>query len=436
MGKIKPIITPTVRCYNKTEEGSYGKTVTDSYHYNAGDNPEMLKRWTQYPEQGIVQRVPIQLDIETTSACNLQCPMCPQSSEELRPEKSYLDRALYEHIIDEFAKKDGMSVKLMFRGEPLVRRDTHEWVRYASERGVQAKLNTNGVLMDETRARELIKAGLHQAIFSIDSHIKDEYEAIRRPNERTKGNFPRILENVRGLARLREEMKSKYPLIEVSRVDLPDTREGIPDFIDFWLNNGADYVSILGLLDWTMGKEGKMLASEEFSCEMPWQRMFILADGLVTSCCGDTYQQSPLAQICTPDQIRGLEKRLQKSTVGHKHGDSVELEWISSDKLGKTVIGTVMEEGSVKATKVRVRGITGRENTVPLVDNVEEAWTGSRQEAMRKANETGNAHTIKACADCGYRETTIRNASLPYRIEPRMQLKKTQKTKYVEKGKL
>ncbi len=423
--RVRPYITPTVELVGRKEG--------EIYHYNAADNQEMLRRWNEYPQGDIVNKVPIQLDIETTTICNLECPMCFQAYDETKPTPINMTRDLYNHIIDEFSEKGGMSIKMMYRGEPLVTRDLHEWVGYASDRGIQTCFNTNGVLLTEERSRELIDAGLHQLIFSIDSHIAEEYEQIRRPNANSLGNFQRTLSHVQGLARLRDEMGSKYPIIEVSRVDLPKTKDSKPDFRDFWLKNGADFVSFVGLNDYSMGKGGNMLVSDDFCCEMPWQRMFILADGLVTQCCGDLYQKFPLAQMALPSKIEEYNEKLEELVTSEKSpGDRVELEILSAKNLEKVVIGEIQEDGSIKATKMKVKGISGNTNVVPITSSVEEAWTGKLSSHMREMNRRGCAHKINACADCGYRETTIVKSGMPSRMEPRKKHVKTGQIKYLD----
>jgi pyruvate-formate lyase-activating enzyme len=427
--RVKPNITPTVN--------QQGEITGRVYHYNAADNPEMLRRWKQYPLQDIVEEVPIQLDIETTTVCNLRCPMCWHSSPETSPVALHMPYEFYQHIIDEFADKGGTAVKLMYRGDPLVTRNIEHWIQYASERGVQPRFNTNGILLTPEKSKRLIETGLHQAIFSIDSHLPEEYERIRISAPGKKGDFQRVLANVRDLARIREEMCADYPIIEVSRVDLPETRESAGDFREFWLENGADYVSFVDPNDWTMGKMGQMLVSDQFCCEMPWQRMFVLADGVATACCGDTYQQFPLAQIMTAREISGLEEKLAGTIETQKPEEKVEVEVIRDKKLEKYAIGEIQTDGTVKAKSMRIRGITGNTREVPITSSIEEVWRGKLLEGMREVNRRGKAHLINACADCGYRETTIRKANLPHTIEPRRKTtQRTGTTSYLNGSKL
>ena len=184
-----------------------------------------------------------------------------------------------------------------------------------------------------------------------------------------------------------------------------------------------------------MGKEGKMLVSDEFCCEMPWQRMFILADGVTTQCCGDLYQQFPLAQLALPSQIKEYSQRLEELvSPKHKPGDTLEIEVISTKNLEKHALGSLQEDGTIKATKMRVKGITGNVNIIPLTDSVEAIWTGKLSNHMREMNRRGCTHKINACADCGGRETVIRKMNLNYKIVSKKESKKKGKIKYLEEG--
>ena len=428
--RVIPYITPTIALQGGSKE---------FYHYNAGDDPEMYRKWHEYPREDIVKKVPIQIDIETTTCCNLKCPFCFHSSSPTNPivgnhDSDHMSFDFYKHVINEFSYKGGTSVKLMYRGDPLVTPNIAEFVKYASDHGLQARFNTNGQLLTQETSEDLIKAGLVQLIFSIDSHIKEEYESIRRPNANKKGNFEKIVENVKRFAEIRNRSGSKYPIIEVSRVDIPETRKNLPEFQGFWLANGADYVSTVGLNDYSMGKEGKMLVSSEFCCEMPWQRMFVLTDGRATACCGDLYQQYPYAQLATPQQINNWKQNLEEIANNHSPGDKIEYTFLSEEKLGKTVTGKINTDSSVEITGMRIRGITGITTKVPISTSIEEVWNGKLASHMREVNRIGEAHKIRACADCGYRETTIRKINLPHTIEDRPKSSNSGKPLYEKEG--
>ena len=416
--------------------------ISPTYKEISGEDPHkgtlQLERWKNYPKQDIIKRYPLQLDLETTSACNLRCPMCFQSETETRPEVQNMSFELYSHIITEGAAKGLDSIKLQYRGEPLLTTDLPERVRFATERGIQVRFNTNGTLLTKQLAENLIDAGLYQIIFSIDSHIPEEYNKIRRLAKTGKGDFNSVLKNFRQLVELRNERGTTYPQIRVTRVDLPETRTNLPKFSNFWMENGADLVSVVELSDFSMGTtDTKMIVSPEFSCEQPWQRLIVLADGQVGPCCRDHYQELTLAQISTPEQIASYSSMLTKKAGKKQVGDLVEVDILDKPKLKKVVIGTKERDGSVTPHSVKIKGITESISTVPLVSNIEEVWNGKTIEWLREMNRTGNTHLVQICLNCDLRRTTIEKNKLESRLEDipeSIKSKAMHATKYTKGG--
>jgi len=401
------------------------KPITNpTYHVVSGNDPhektEQMRRWTEYPKRGTIKEFPLQLDIESTSACNLKCPMCAQADEETRPVVENMSFDLYTHIIDEGARKGLDSIKMQYRGEPLITGDIAERVAYATERGIQATFNTNGTLLTKDLSTRLIDAGLYKIMFSVDSHIPEEYERIRVLKNNDRGNFGRVLRNIRDMIRIRGERNSKYPIIRVGRVDLPETRDSIGEFSEFWREQGVDLVSIVDLNDLSMGtKQEEVTTSTEFSCEQPWQRLFVLAGGDVVPCCGDWYQQMPLGHIVLPKQIQKFKSELEGRLKYEEVGSIVELKITKDPKLERTVIGIVKKDRQVEPTEIRIRGITGLTHTVPLVNSIESIWTGERLNYIRERNKEGESHKVPICADCGLRNTVIEKRGLDSKKESR-----------------
>lgn len=418
--------------------------INATYHIVGGTDKHELtdrfKRWTNFPKKNIVTRVPLQLDLELSSACDLECPMCFHAEPGTKPHIENMPLDFYLSVIDEFATKRGDSIKLNYRGEPLITKDLHDRVAYALEKGLDVRFNTNGRLLDPERSRKLIEVGrpdrTYQIIFSIDSHIPEEYNKIRKPNRETPGDFNRVIENLRTMRKIRDELGVQYPQIRVTRVDLPETRESLPAFKDFCLANGADFVSVVDLNDWSMGKEGPITVSNDFCCEQPWQRMFILAGGDVTQCCGDEYQKYPLAHLATPSKMKIYESILKSKLNKQKPGEVIEAILVSSEKLERDLIGRVQEDNSVKPYAMRIRGIAGNIDKVPITNSVEEAWLSARSNYIREANRSGVSHLMPSCADCGYRNTVIKNNNLESKLEPREKAiwERTAKITYIEKG--
>jgi len=101
-----------------------------------------------------------------TSRCNLFCRHCYSSSSAAKAEPELTtDEA--KLMIDDLAEF-GCPVLLFSGGEPLMRGDLFELVRFATERGMRAVLSTNGTLITSESAAELSEAGIAYVGVSLD----------------------------------------------------------------------------------------------------------------------------------------------------------------------------------------------------------------------------------------------------------------------------
>jgi MoaA/NifB/PqqE/SkfB family radical SAM enzyme len=80
-------------------------------------------------------------------------------------------------------------------GEPLLREDLDELVRYTHDQGLLTRINTSGFLLDASRVSELKKAGLSQCAVSIDDADPDVHDRLRM----TPGAFRKAVEGIQNL---------------------------------------------------------------------------------------------------------------------------------------------------------------------------------------------------------------------------------------------
>ena len=112
-----------------------------------------------------------------TRACNLRCKHCYYDAatplnDELNTEQAYA-------LIDDIAETFGDNVRVTLGGgEPLVRKDLFEIIKYGKERGVSLVLASNGILLTEDIAARLKNAGIEEVIIAIDGTQKT-HDAIR-----------------------------------------------------------------------------------------------------------------------------------------------------------------------------------------------------------------------------------------------------------------
>jgi len=112
-----------------------------------------------------------------TRACNLRCKHCYYDAatpldDELSTEQAYA-------LIDDIAETFGANVRVTLGGgEPLVRKDLFEIIKYGKERGVSLVLASNGIMLTEDITNQLKAAGIEEVIIAIDGTQKT-HDAIR-----------------------------------------------------------------------------------------------------------------------------------------------------------------------------------------------------------------------------------------------------------------
>lgn len=98
--------------------------------------------------------------------CNMSCPHCYISAQK-NPESDGVNTGDAFKIIDSL-KKSGVKIIIFSGGEPLLRDDLFELIRYAKSLNFSCHLSSNGVLIDQKKAHELKEIGIQYVGISID----------------------------------------------------------------------------------------------------------------------------------------------------------------------------------------------------------------------------------------------------------------------------
>ena len=171
------------------------------------------------------------------------------------------------------------SIKLNWRGEPLLHKEIGKMVRYAKAMGViDVRLNTNGTLLDRETAIDLADAGLDYLIISVDGATKETYEKIR-----IGGNFEDLVNNIIRTFFIYSRLK-RVPKVRIQMCKQPDNEDEIP----FWKTFFGLYADELriGTLHDPQGKAGYNRPIPK-SCNAPWQRITVAWDGRIFPCPSD-----------------------------------------------------------------------------------------------------------------------------------------------------
>jgi radical SAM protein with 4Fe4S-binding SPASM domain len=210
-----------------------------------------------------------------------------------------MDMDLYKKILKECSENAVPSIKLNYRGEPTMNKRLPDMIRLAKEAGIlEVQLNTNGVLINEKLAGEMIDAGLDRIKFSIDGATAEVYEKIRGTN------FERVVSNVQNFVRIRNEKGLIRPIVHVQMVYMKENQDDAIQFVHFWKNivnriGMGRYRSTSRNPDDARLDEHRVLETPvaTIPCAQLWQRLLITFDGTVVMCCGDQKVQMPVGDV-------------------------------------------------------------------------------------------------------------------------------------------
>lgn len=279
---------------------------------------EYRDKWENFPNHFIQERVPIQLDLEITTYCNLNCVMCVRKDMDITQE--HMDLEMAKAIIEEFTSKGGVAIKWCYLGEPMMYPHFIELLKYAKERGiVDNRIATNGHFLTPELSRRLLGAGVDNLILSIDSYKPNVYKQIR-----VNGNLEKVVKNLHYFKHLRDSMGYDKPTIQVQIIPLEQNQEEIDSgkYKAFF----QPLCDIVWYSPWS-NTFRKYRAPEErqpkFFCPAPFQRLLVRVNGEIWLCCGTPmkekligrFQEMSIEDAWNSESIKDVREKLNNGNV-------------------------------------------------------------------------------------------------------------------------
>lgn len=167
---------------------AYKETVAKGFE----EYPLRHKNYIKYKKavrNSSVDYMPVKLDIENVSRCNLRCRICQIGS---YPGQKRAEDLSYEDFVDILDRQTGVfEIKLQGIGEPFLGKDFIAMVKYASSKKIWVRTATNATLLDvNDNYKKIIDAGVGEIQISIDGANKTTFEKIR-----VNARFERVAEN-------------------------------------------------------------------------------------------------------------------------------------------------------------------------------------------------------------------------------------------------
>jgi len=143
----------------------------------------VLQRRAQ-KNQGSLLNFPPILQIQTKTGCNAECVICPQKKiRDMFPEET-MSQELFENIVGQCVDNEHLhGMGFVLHNEPLTDPTLFDKIRYFRDRvntPAMTFIVTNGTLLSEETADELLKSGLDAMHISCNGFGREDFEAVNQ----------------------------------------------------------------------------------------------------------------------------------------------------------------------------------------------------------------------------------------------------------------
>ena len=166
---------------------------------------------------------PEMITILVTKRCNFSCPGCSSGSPEYTKnfKGQELETGELKKIIDKVAWfKPGI---YFCGGEPTLREDLYELIKYAKNKGLVTAFTTNGSLLSDENIKKILSSGVDFISASLDGAPK-HHNSYRGFNKA----YEKLTEGVAELVKQRNSQKLKSPKVRITCIINPkDTKDAL-----------------------------------------------------------------------------------------------------------------------------------------------------------------------------------------------------------------
>ncbi len=166
---------------------------------------------------------PYLLILDPCNYCNLRCPLCPTGMKDLGREQSMMSFEHFRHYFDPHIPYL-FEVYMHNWGESLINKEVYRMIAYAQEHNVGTNLSSNLVILESDDIDNLLDCGLEYLVVSLDGTTPESYEQYR-----VRGDYDRVMENLRELIRRRNLRQQKTPVIEWQYIVMKHNEHEIPE---------------------------------------------------------------------------------------------------------------------------------------------------------------------------------------------------------------
>jgi putative metalloenzyme radical SAM/SPASM domain maturase len=191
-----------------------------------------------------LREYPAKLFVETTTRCNLGCIMCVKQTDGCIMSEGDMSQETFAALIPAFPHIEALVLNGI--GEPLLHPGLEEFIGIA-KKSMPAKgwvgFQTNGLLLNESRAISLVDAGLDKICISVDATSPELFRKLREG-----GELPAIGRAFAALAAAKESCKRPDVKIGIEFVLMRSNLRELPATLRWAASHGASFAIVSHLL--------------------------------------------------------------------------------------------------------------------------------------------------------------------------------------------
>ena len=228
-----------------------------------------------------------ELRIENTNRCNAKCVICPRDKM-VRP-LATMPWNVFCALVLQGVQLGVETVSVFGYGEPLMDVELEKKIGYCADNGLETWITTNGSLLKQYRAYDLINAGLKNIRFSVHAATPVNYEKVHVNLE-----WGETLRNISNFIHINN--RAGHPVTTHMSV-IPMNGESVDHLVKMW-EGFVDHLEIWKPHNWGGKKHYREVEPQKRTCMRPFNGPIqVQADGDVIPCCFLTDAEIVLGNI-------------------------------------------------------------------------------------------------------------------------------------------
>lgn len=195
--------------------------------------------WENLRKVEQVSGLPYITVLDPTNVCNLKCPICPTTREELLQPSGRIAVEKFRDLIDQISPHTYRLI-LYNWGEPFLYRQIISMIAYAHKKRVSISISSNLNLLPREGAEALVLSGLDDLIVSCDGLSQETYERYR-----VGGELEKLVKNMNAIKAAKKKLRRANPNIEFQFLVFGHNEHEVDRVHEFALSNGADTVRLV-----------------------------------------------------------------------------------------------------------------------------------------------------------------------------------------------